>query len=209
MRVKLGNGLRQRICRNAHLTGQTFDGRIDHIAIEVVIQIILQGLFAQTVHLIGIFAAEDVVNQTIRLRNHRLGHFVAAAVLADKALAFLVDKAVGRGDIKRRASLRIAERKQLNLIHIHQIRTDGFSHKDAVAGYAGHIGCRQRRAEIRPLFTFAIFLAQLDITRKAAGRNDNALVGHQGNSIAFLAGCVHANHLVSIGNQADAGGYPS
>lgn len=42
--------------------------------------------------------------------------------------------------------------------------------------------------------------------RKAAGRNDNALVGHQGNSIAFLAGCVHANHLVSIGNQADAGG---
>ena len=200
------NRLCQRIGGHAHLLGQTLQRGVNHVAVEIVVQIVLERLLAQAVHLVGVFAAENVVYQTLGLGDHGLGHLVAAAVLAHEAFAVLVDEAVRGGDIKGGAGLRIAEGQQLNLVHVHQLRANGLRHEDAVAGYAGHVGGGQRGSEVGPLLAFAVLLAQFDIAGKAAGRQDDALVGHQGYGVAVPTGGVHTNHLVAVGNEALAGG---
>ncbi len=154
MTVVLFHSLHQVFSRNVDLLCQLLKGiclvsaacshQIAHLLVEVV-------------HFVpcGVsIAVHNNVHGSICLIKQSQGHLIPASAFVDKPVALFIYKDTalhGMLDVAGKASgLRIAQRKHLDIAHLHQIRANGLCHKDAVAGNGRCVGRRDGIIQSRP-----------------------------------------------------------
>ena len=159
---------------------------------------LVEGLVA-----VAVIALHSIEQRILLLQNCQADR-IAAFILSDETLTSLVDEDDGIhalaliGVVLCGAILGGAGVQQLNLIHVDQVRADGFCHQDAVAGIARHAGAAHVLAQVGPLLALAVLYAHLNVARKAAGSQHNAALGCEGVCIAILVGTLYGiAHTVS------------
>ena len=139
----------------------------------------------------------------IRLMKQRHRHRIAPSAFIDKAVAVFIDKDAAfdiHFDVAGKASrFGIAERQELDVFHLHELRVKRFEHGKSVSRRTRRVRRRNIRTERRPLFV--VFFAHFDIACKTAGRKNYALIRAKRHFVARFTDRIDADDFTVFDNK--------